>query len=51
MVLKEVNGVHNDKFRSNGLEMTQLCTQYKNPVIWSWKDSIEYPIQKSGQMG
>ena len=35
MVLKGVNCVHNTKIRSNGLEMSQLCTQYKNPVIWS----------------
>ena len=27
MVLKGVNGVHNDKIRSNGLEMSQLGTQ------------------------
>ena len=27
MVLKGVNWVHNDKVRSNGLEMSQLCTQ------------------------
>ena len=28
MVLKGVNRVHNDKFRSNGLEKSQLGTQY-----------------------
>ena len=27
MVLKGVNWVHNDKVRSNGLEISQLCTQ------------------------
>ena len=27
MVLKLVNWVHNDKIGSNGLEMSQLCTQ------------------------
>ena len=30
MVLKGVNWVHNDKIRSNGLERSQLGTQYKN---------------------
>ena len=35
MVLKGVNWVHNDKIRSNGLERSQLGTQYKNQVIWS----------------
>ena len=29
MVLKEVNWVHNDKIRSNGLKRSQLGTQYK----------------------
>ena len=29
MVLKEVNWVHIDKIRSNGLERSQLGTQYK----------------------
>ena len=28
IVLKRVNGVHNDKIRSNGLERGQLGTQY-----------------------
>ena len=57
MVLKGVNWVHIDKIRSNGLERSQLCTQsknhviqYKNQVIWSWKESIWYRMQKSGQM-
>ena len=27
MVLKVVNSVHNDKFRSNGLERSEQCTQ------------------------
>ena len=35
MVLKGVNYAHNDKIRSNGLEMSQFCTQCKNQVIWS----------------
>ena len=30
MVLKEVNWVHNDKNRSNGLERSQFGTQQKN---------------------
>ena len=34
-VLKGVNWVHNDKINSNGLERTNLGTQYKNQVIWS----------------
>ena len=36
--------VHNDKVGSNGLEMSQLGTQYKNQVIWSWKESIGYTM-------
>ena len=35
MFLKGVNGVHNDKIRSNGIERIKLGTQYKNQVIWS----------------
>ena len=35
MVLNGVNWVHNDKIRSNGLERTDMSTQYKNQVIWS----------------
>ena len=35
MVLKGVNWVHNGKIRSNGLERSQLGTQWKNQVIWS----------------
>ena len=34
MVLKGLNWVHNDKIGSNGLERTNLGTQYKNQVIW-----------------
>ena len=41
MVLKAVNWVHSDKIRSNGLESSQLGTQYKischmvlKGVIW-----------------
>ena len=50
MVLKGVNRVHNDKISSNGLERTNLGTQYKNQVIWSWKDSTGYTIIKLDQM-
>ena len=35
MVLNGVNWVQNDKIRSNGLERTDMSTQYKNQVIWS----------------
>ena len=35
MVLNEVNLVHNDKIQLNGLERSQLVTQYKNQVMWS----------------
>ena len=50
MVLKGVNRVHNDKIGSNGLERSQLGTQYKNQVIWSWKESIGYTMIKLGEM-
>ena len=40
MVLKGVNRVCYDKIRSNGLERSQLGTQYKNQVIWSLKEAI-----------
>ena len=50
MVLKGVNLVHNDKIRSNGLERSNFCTQCKNQIKWSWKESIGYTIQKSGHM-
>ena len=50
MVLKGVNRVHNDKIRSKGLERTNLGTQYKNQVIWSWKDSTGYTMIKLDQM-
>ena len=33
MVLKGVKCVHNAKIRSNGLDRSQLGTQYKNPWI------------------
>ena len=39
MVLKEVNWVHIDKIRSNGLERSQLGTQYKNQVNMLLKSS------------
>ena len=35
MVLNGVNRVHYGKIRLNGLERSQLGTQYKNQVIWS----------------
>ena len=35
MLLKGVYWVHNDKIRLNGLERSQLGTQYKNWVMWS----------------
>ena len=35
MVLKGVNCVHINKIRSDGLERSQLGTQYINQVIWS----------------
>ena len=50
MVLKRVNRIHNDKIGSNGLERSQLGTQCKNQVIWSWKESIGYPVIKSDKM-
>ena len=50
MVLKGLKCVHNGKIRSNGLEMSQLSTQCKNQVIWSWKESIVYTMVKLGQM-
>ena len=50
MVLKGVNRVHNDKIWSNVLEYSQLGTQCKNKVKWSWDESIEYTMIKLGQM-
>ena len=50
MVLKGVNRVHNDKIWSNVLEDSQLGTQCKNKVKWSWKESIGYTMIKLGQM-
>ena len=50
MVLKGVNWVHNDKIGSNGLERSQLGTQWQNQVKWSWKESIGYTMIKLGQM-
>ena len=35
IVFNGIDWVHNDKIRSNGLERSQLCTQYQNQVIWS----------------
>ena len=48
MVLKGVNWVHTDKIRSNGLERSQLGKQYKNKLIWSWKESSGHTMIKSG---
>ena len=42
MVLKGVSRVHNDEIRSNGLERSNLSTQYKNQVKWSWKESVNW---------
>ena len=50
MVLQGINWVNNDKIRSYGLERSQLGTQCKNQVIWSWKESIGYTMIKLGQM-
>ena len=46
MVLKGVNWVHNEKIRSYGLERSQLGTQYKNQVKWSWNESFWYTVIK-----
>ena len=35
MVLKAFNWVQSDKISSNGLESSQLGTQYKHQVKWS----------------
>ena len=44
MVLKGVIWVHNDKIRSNGLERSQLGTQ------WEKKELIVYTMITLGQM-
>ena len=36
--------------RSYGLGRSQLDTQYKNQVIWSWKESIGYTMIKLVRM-
>ena len=46
IALKEVNWVHNDTIRSNGLERSNLCTQCKNQFMWSSKESIGYTMIK-----
>ena len=38
------------KLGQNGLERSHLGTQCRNQVIWSWKESIGYPMIKSGDM-
>ena len=43
--MKGVNWVHNDKIRSNGLERSQLGTQWSNG-----QKSFGYTIEKSGHM-
>ena len=56
MVLKAVNWVQSDKIRSNGLESSQLGTQYKimsyglerSDMVWN--EWFGYTIQTSGQM-
>ena len=50
MVLKGVNRVHNDKIGANGLERSQLVTQWLNLVKWSQKESIGYTVIKWCQM-
>ena len=40
IVLKGVNWVHNDKIRSHSLERSNFCTQCKNEIKWSLKESI-----------
>ena len=50
MVLKGANWLQNDKIRSSGVERGKLDTYCKNQVIWSWKESIGYPMIKSGKM-
>ena len=42
--------VPNNKIRSNGLERSQLGTQCKYQVIWSWKESNGYTMIKIHQM-
>ena len=46
--MKQVNWVHIDKIRSNGLQRSDLCKQCKNQVIWCWKESIGYTLIKVG---
>ena len=50
MVLKWVNWGHNDKIRSNGSEWSQIGTQYKNWVKWSWNESIGCTMIKFGHI-
>ena len=50
MILKAVNWGHLNKIMSNALERSQLGTQCKYQVIWSWKESIGYILIKIGQM-
>ena len=46
LVLKGVKWVYNTKFRSYGLERSQLGTQYKNQLKWSQKESSGYTVIK-----
>ena len=46
MVLKVVNWVHNDEIESYGLERSQLSTQCKYQVIWSWKSQLSTQYKK-----
>ena len=58
MVLKGVNWVHNDKIRSNGLERSQLGTQYIKSgqmvlkgVNWVHNDKIGSNGLERSQLG
>ena len=58
MVLKGVNGVHSDKFRSNGLERSQVGTQciksgqiVLKGVIWVISDKMMSNGLERSQLG
>ena len=40
-----------DKIRPNGLERSQLGTQYKNQIIWSGKETISVHNDKIRSIG
>ena len=53
MSIENFASLYSVKIRSNSLERSQLGklgTQCKNQVIWSWKESIWYRMQKWSQM-